>query len=98
MAKGHLIAQVTVTDPEAYSRYGKAAGDLLKAFGARSIVRPDTALVKEGRPKARTVIFEFESFEKAKAFWDSPEYAEAKAMRVGAAEGDFILIEGTDGR
>lgn len=96
MAKGYLIAQVTVTDPEAYARYGKAAGDLLKAYGARAIVKPDTALVKEGRPKPRTVIFEFDSFEKARAFWDSPEYAQAKALRIGAADGDFIVIEGVD--
>lgn len=96
MAKGYLIAQVTVTNPAAYALYAKAAGDLLIAYGARAVVRPDTALVKEGRPKARTVIFEFGSFDEAKAFWDSPEYAEAKALRAGAADGDFILIEGVD--
>lgn len=96
MAKGYLIAQVTVTDPDAYAGYARAAGELLKAYGARAIVRPDSAIVKEGRPKARTVIFEFDSFETAKAFWDSPEYEAAKALRIGAADGDFILIEGVD--
>jgi uncharacterized protein (DUF1330 family) len=96
MAKGYLIAQVTVTNPEAYAEYAKAAGDLLKVYGARMIVKPDTALIKEGSPKERTVIFEFESFEKAKEFWNSPKYADAKALRLGAADGDFILIEGVD--
>ncbi|QND60525.1 DUF1330 domain-containing protein [Mesorhizobium huakuii] len=96
MAKGYLIAQVTVTNSDAYSNYAKVASDLLKQYGARVVVKPETALIKEGNPKARTVIFEFASFDKAKEFWDSPEYAEAKALRAGAADGDFILIEGTD--
>ncbi|WEZ86076.1 DUF1330 domain-containing protein (plasmid) [Rhizobium sp. 32-5/1] len=96
MTKGYLIAQVTVTNSEAYFRYAKAAGDLLKNYGARLIVAPESALIKEGSPKARTAIFEFESFDKAKEFWDSPEYAEAKVLRSGAAEADFILIEGAD--
>ncbi|MDH7804575.1 MULTISPECIES: DUF1330 domain-containing protein [unclassified Rhizobium] len=96
MAKGFLIAQVTVTNPEASSRYAKAAGDLLRHYGARIIVKPESALIKEGSPKARTVIFEFESFDKAKEFWDSREYVEARVLRAGAAEADFILIEGAD--
>ncbi|RNJ41525.1 hypothetical protein B5V01_29070 [Mesorhizobium erdmanii] len=96
MAKGYLIAQVTVTNSDAYSNYAKVAGDLLKQYGACVVVKPETALIKEGNPKARTVIFEFGSFDRAKEFWDSPEYAEAKALRAGAADADFILIEGTD--
>lgn len=94
MAKGYLIAQVTVTDPEAYARYGTVAGDLLKAAGARQILNPATAIIAEGRPKARTVMFEFNSFEAAKAFWNSPAYQASIALRRGAAEGDFILVEG----
>lgn len=94
MAKGYLIAQVTVTDPTAYARYGQVAGALLKAAGARQILNPDTAIVAEGSPKARTVIFEFESFDAAKAFWDSADYQESIALRQGAADGDFILVEG----
>lgn len=96
MKKGYLIAQVTVTYPEAYAEYGKAAGELLKRFGARPIINPDTLTVVEGSPKNRTVIFEFESFSKAKSFWESAEYAKAKALRIGAAQADFMLVEGLD--
>lgn len=94
--KGYLIAQVTITNLEAYSQYSKVAGDLLRQYDARTIVAPDTAIVTEGQPKQRTVIFEFESFEKAKDFWNSPAYAEAKRLRQGAADADFILIEGVN--
>jgi uncharacterized protein (DUF1330 family) len=96
MAKGYLIAQVTVIDHEAYANYAKAAGARLKGYGARAIVKPDSAIIKEGSPKSRTVIFEFENFEIAKAFRDSREYNAARALRIDAADGDFILMEGAD--
>lgn len=96
MAKGYLIAQITVTDMQAYSRYADIASDLLEVYGAKAIVNPSTAIVKEGEPKARTMIFEFESFEKANAFFDSQEYLQAKALRIGSADADFIIIEGTE--
>jgi len=37
---------------------------------------------------------EFESFEKAKEFYNSLEYNEAKNVRQKSADTDFILIEG----
>ena len=96
MAKGYLIAQVTVTDPEAYGRYGKATTPLLEAYGARLILKPETAIFKEGTARARVAMFEFETFEAAQAFWENPEYAAARQLRAGAAEGEFILVEGAD--
>ncbi len=47
-------------------------------------------------PLRRTAIFEFDSLERARAFWESEEYVEAKQLREGAAEADFILIEGVE--
>jgi uncharacterized protein (DUF1330 family) len=94
MPKGYLIAQVNVTDPEAYAEYGRVAGALLKAAGARQILKADSAIVVEGRPKARTVIFEFDSLDAAKAFWNSAGYQASIALRQNAAVGDFILVEG----
>ena len=94
MPKGYLIAQVTVTDPLAFALYAKVAGELLRASGARQILDPASAIVAEGNPRARTVIFEFASFDAAKAFWNSPDYQASIALRRDAAQGDFILVEG----
>ena len=44
----------------------------------------------------RLVILEFPSLEQAKAFWDSPEYAEAKALRMATATSEVVLMEGLD--
>ncbi|MCZ4433053.1 DUF1330 domain-containing protein [Agrobacterium sp. SOY23] len=96
MAKGYLIAQLTVTDPTKYAEYGTAATEVLERFGGRLFVRPASAVVVEGAPRPRMAIFEFESLEQAKAFWESDEYAHAKVLRDGAADADFILIEGVD--
>ncbi len=83
MAKGYLIAQVTVTDPDAYARYGKVAGELLRAAGVRQILDPDTAIVAEGAPKDRSVIFEFDSFAGRRRSGTAPSIR--KASRCGAA-------------
>ena len=49
----------------------------------------------EGEPEdRRVVIVEFPSVEQAKIFYDSPEYLEARAARAGAAEGQFMVVEG----
>lgn len=96
MSRGYLIAQVTVTDPEACARYAKAAGDLLKALDARTLFDPNTATVVEGAPGTRTVIVEFDSLDRAKGFWDSNEDQEAKALRLDAAEADVILVGGLE--
>jgi len=96
MAKGYLLVSITVTDPDAYARYVQVSAEVLKAFGGRLLVKAETAIIKEGAGRTRNVIFEFESFEKVKAYWDSPEYQAAKLLRIGAADGEFILIEGVD--
>jgi len=40
------------------------------------------------------VVVEFDSVEKAKAFNDAPEYAQAKAIRHRTAVSSVIVVEG----
>lgn len=94
MAKGYLIASVIIVDPHATEKYIAATSDVLAKFGARHVVDPQTATIKEGRPGTRIVVFEFDSLERAQEFWDSPEYASCKILRKDAMEGDFIIVEG----
>ena len=42
----------------------------------------------------RVVILEFESLEQVEAFYNSPEYQEAKKHREGAAEFQMMAVEG----
>lgn len=49
----------------------------------------------EGVPDdRRTVMIEFASMEKARSFYNSPEYTDARALREGAAEFEIIAVEG----
>jgi uncharacterized protein (DUF1330 family) len=40
------------------------------------------------------VIIEFPSMGDAKAFYQSEEYTEARALRAGAAEASMVAVEG----
>lgn len=91
----YLVAHVDVTDPDKYDEYKRLVPASLAKFGGRFLVRGPVPEVLEGswQPK-RLVIVEFPSAEKAHAWYRSPEYAPAKALRQAASEGTFILLEG----
>jgi uncharacterized protein (DUF1330 family) len=42
----------------------------------------------------RLVVVEFPSVEQAKAWWNSPEYAEAKALRQATSDSQLLIAEG----
>jgi len=91
----YLIVDIEVTDPTTYADYIKAAPPSLEAFGGKYLVRGGETETLEGdwRPK-RFVIVEFESMEKAKQWWASTEYAEAKALRQSSASTNMVLADG----
>ena len=43
------------------------------------------------------VLIEFPSGAQARAFFESEEYAAAKALRAGAAEAEFLILPGWPG-
>ena len=52
---------------------------------------------KEGRaPLGRVVVIRFPSYEKAKAFYESDEYASLLALRLSLTDSRLFLIEGID--
>ena len=94
----YLIARVEVTDWTRYREYTKATPGAIARHGGKFIVRGGDITCLEGEAESRRlVILEFPSLEKAEAFWHSPEYGRAKALRAGAATGQFLLVEGATG-
>jgi uncharacterized protein (DUF1330 family) len=91
----YLILNIEVTNPGRYAEYVKAAGDTVAQYGGRYLVRGGRAEKLEGglEPK-RVVVLEFDTVDRARAWWASPEYAGPKAMRQAAAKTDLILVEG----
>jgi uncharacterized protein (DUF1330 family) len=91
----YVIVNIEVRDRERYAQYIQVAPESIARYGGRYLVRGGKTEVLEGswRPK-RFVVLEFESLEKAKAWWDSEEYRGPKAMRQAAADTDLFIVEG----
>jgi uncharacterized protein (DUF1330 family) len=94
----YVVANVEVTDPVLYEEYRKGVPATIAQYGGRFLARGGAAEGLEGgyAPK-RIVILEFPSLERAKAWWDSPEYRPLRAMRQRASRGDLIVVEGVGG-
>ena len=91
----YVIAKVTVTDWDRYKEYMKLTPATIEKFGGKFVTRGGQMITLEG-PEAteRIVLIEFTSLEKAKEWYHSKEYGEAKKKREGAATASFIAIEG----
>jgi uncharacterized protein (DUF1330 family) len=89
------VVNVEVLDPVRYERYKQMAPPSIAAYGGRYIARGGAVEVREGdwQPR-RLVILEFPDVARARAWWASPEYAEAKALRNGCARSELIILEG----
>jgi uncharacterized protein (DUF1330 family) len=91
----YMIVEVKINDSAKYEDYKKLTPASLEPFGGKFIARGGKAELIEGEKEPnRIVILQFENSEKAKAWWNSPLYNEAKKIRQAAAETRMILMEG----
>jgi uncharacterized protein (DUF1330 family) len=91
----YIVVEVEVLDPERYEDYKRMVPASLAKYGGNFLVRGGKAENLEGTwsPK-RMVIVEFPAVDQAKTWWNSPEYAEAKALRQATAKTEMIVVEG----
>ena len=91
----YIIADVEVHDPVAYEPYRTMAAAAIAKHGGRYLARGGEVEVCEGtwQPR-RTVILEFGSFEKAKAFYESDDYSPALALRKSIATTNLVIVDG----
>jgi uncharacterized protein (DUF1330 family) len=91
----YVIATVDVKDPVRYEDYKTLVPPSIAAFGGRFVARGGKTDVLEGdwNPN-RLVILEFPNAERARQWYDSPEYAAAKALRQATSTGSLVLIQG----
>jgi uncharacterized protein (DUF1330 family) len=94
MPKGYVIARAAVTNATAWSEYAAKAGEAIKKHGGKPLVRGGRVEVAEGEGRARNVVIEFDSFEAARAYAFSPEYAAARKLRENAGVIDIVVVEG----
>jgi len=92
----YMIVTARISDREAFIHgYGAAAAALVERFGGKYVLRGPGAELLEGAfgDGASMVISEWPDKTAAKAFWNSPEYSEAKKLREGIADCQVLLIE-----
>jgi uncharacterized protein (DUF1330 family) len=91
----YILVRAKVTDWTRYREYMQATPAVITQYGGRFIVRGgETFPLEGGEETARLVILEFPDMERAMAFYYSPEYEAAKHLREGAAEAQFIAVQG----
>jgi len=91
----YVVVQVDVKDPVRYEDYKRLVPPSLAKYDGRFIVRGGRTETLEGTwsPK-RFVMLEFPDVERAKAWWASEGYAEAKALRQATSHTEMIVVEG----
>jgi uncharacterized protein (DUF1330 family) len=94
----YIIVDVTINNPENYDGYKKLTPASLLPYKGKFIARggPTETLEGDWQP-GRIVLIEFPSVDKAKLWWNSEEYAPAKALRQANAETKMIVVEGFAG-
>lgn len=93
----YVVVEIEVTEPTQYETYKQLAPASIRKYGGRYLVRGHPVETLEGKwsPK-RFVILQFDSMQKAKAWWSSPEYREAKLLRQACARTEMICVQGAD--
>ena len=83
-------------DETTVRRYAELTGPAIEHFGGRFIVSNAEPVIVEGEsPSAHLSMVEFPSIEHAKAWYDSPEYAEARTITPATFRGRVLMfVEG----
>ena len=91
----YLVVDIDVTNPAQFEEYKKLAPAAIAKYGGRYLIRGGAYETLEGNwnPQRITVV-EFDSMEKGKAFYNSPEYQAAVKARAGAANMRMLLVQG----
>jgi uncharacterized protein (DUF1330 family) len=91
----YVIAEIDVTDPEAYKLYADRAPGVTQPAGGKYLVRAGKVECLEGDPpKSRIVVIEFADMEAARAFYYGTGYQELIPLRQAASTGRMFLVDG----
>lgn len=91
----YIVVEIEVTERKDYERYKEMAPGSIARHGGRYLARGGRCETLEGDwAPSRLVVLEFPSAERARAWWSSEDYREAKALRQRCARTRMVLIEG----
>jgi uncharacterized protein (DUF1330 family) len=91
----YLVAQVQVDDEELYKSYTAKSPAIIQKYGGRFLARGAPLETLEGELfNNRLVIVEFPDSDAVREFYYSPEYQQARALRLPVSRAQFVLIDG----
>jgi uncharacterized protein (DUF1330 family) len=93
----YVIVDIDTTDEARAARYRELSGPSVARHGGRFLVRGGATQVLEGNwDPRRLVVIEFATMAAAREWYDSDDYAEARAVRAGAGEWRMVAVEGVE--
>lgn len=91
----YVIAEIDVTDAEAYKLYSDRAPGITLPAGGKYLARAGKLEALEGEPpRSRVVIIEFADMDAAKAFYYGKGYQEIVPLRQAASKGRMFVVDG----
>ena len=92
--KGYWVVKANVLDAEKQKDYATHAGEAVKKFEGKFLIRGGEQSTKEGKEYERNVVVEFPSYEQAKNAYESNEYQSAKFFLGDNKDRIFAIVEG----
>jgi uncharacterized protein (DUF1330 family) len=90
----YVIAQFDVHDVDMYYDYASKIFETTKGYDGKILAAND-AEVREGSiPHLRTIVGEFPSLEKARAWYESDGYQAIIHLRLNSTSGHLFMVEG----
>ena len=92
----YCLAQITVHNPEEYSKYAALAGPAVAKYGGEFLARGGKCVTKEGSVQLRNVVIKFSDFDVAVNFYESTEYQNALsfALADGVSTRNYTIVDG----
>ena len=96
MTKGYIVCVYeSIKNDEALKKYAVEARAAVEKYNGKFLIRGGKNIVTEGKNFVRTVVIEFDSFEKTKNFFYSPEYQAAHELLEGTVVRNHQIVEGS---
>ncbi|MGC1793328.1 MAG: DUF1330 domain-containing protein [Pseudolabrys sp.] len=88
------IAIQKITDPEAYKPLPEKGRAAAEAAGGHYLIRTGNITRLDGVAPERFALIEFDSIEKAQAWYSSPAQKDADAIRFKSTDSLAFIVEG----
>jgi uncharacterized protein (DUF1330 family) len=90
----YVIAQFDVNNVDMYYEYASNKFETTKGYGGKILAANDVEVREGSIPHLRTIVGEFPSLEKARAWYKSDGYQAIIHLRKNSTTGHLFMVEG----